>query len=124
MGSNHSHKSYLQPLFKMQKKIVRLVANKPPQAHTSPLMQKLHILNIYNLYTLRVCAEMHPFIHPKKELNRPDHNHHYQLTSDIHNYPTRYSLDDHLFIPNTTQHSKTGTPTRTTSCGWASGPTA
>ena len=63
---------YLKPLTKVHKKIVRLIKNLPPRAHTKPIMYDLKILNIQALYVARVCTEIHPFIHPKKALNRPD----------------------------------------------------
>ena len=90
-GSQRNTKTYLQPLIKMQKKIIRLITNLPPKTHTAPLMKQLRILNLCNLYTLRVCVEMHPFIHPTKHVNRPEHNHDYISTTDIHDYKTRYS---------------------------------
>ena len=71
-------------------------------------MTELDILTIPNLYTLRVCAEMHNFIHtdtpqhrlnrsqpmkrpePKpKPMNRPQHVHHYARTTDLHKHMTR-----------------------------------
>jgi hypothetical protein len=113
-GSNDSSKTYLQPLIKTQKKIIRLLKNRPPWTHTAPIMIELNILSLLNLYILRVCVEMHPFIHPRTQPNRPQHNHNYTLTSNIHNYPTRYSCDDHLFIPNTNKYSLTQQPKHTT----------
>jgi hypothetical protein len=112
-GSSDKSKTNLQPLHKIHKKIVRLIANLPPRTHTAPIMQRFHILNIYSLYTLRVCAEIHPFIHPRKRLNRPEHNHDYQPVSHIHEYPTRHSLANHLYIPNTHQHIRRNSNTRT-----------
>jgi hypothetical protein len=113
-GSKDNNKTYLQPLIITQKKIIRLLKNLPPRVHTAPLMTELNILNLPNLYILRVCVEMHPFIHPRTQPNRPQHNHYYTLTSNIHNYPTRYSRDGHLFIPNTNKYSLTQRPKHTT----------
>jgi hypothetical protein len=57
---------------------------------------------------------MHPFIHPQEQnINRPQHNHHYIKTSEIHSYPTRYSEKQSLYIPNTYQYSKTYLPKHT-----------
>ena len=103
-GSTDPKKSYLQPLIKAQKRIIRLVRRVPPRSHTKPIMAQLQILNITNLYTLRVCTEMHPFIHPKKQLNRPEHNHNYTPTSDIHHHATRYAAANHLHISDTLEH--------------------
>ena len=101
-GSQRNTKTYLQPLIKMQKKIIRLITNLPPKTHTAPLMKQLRILNLCNLYTLRVCVEMHPFIHPTKHVNRPEHNHDYISATDIHDYKTRYSHNKHLYSPSAT----------------------
>jgi hypothetical protein len=73
-------------------------------------MQKYKLLYIYNIYFLRMCVEMHPFIHPAKQLNRPQHNHHYFFTSDIHQYPTSSSTKNLLYIPNPHNYSKTYQP--------------
>jgi len=112
-GSSNPKKTYLQPLIKAQKKIIRLVSNVPPRSHTRPIMTRLQILNIPNLYILRTTAEMHPFIHPKKQLNRPEHDHKYTPVSTVHNHRTRYSLKNHQFIPHAKHYSKNREPTRT-----------
>jgi hypothetical protein len=103
-GTNKRSKTNIQPLMRTQKKIIRLMKNLPPRTHTNPIMTELNILDIFNLYTLRVCLEMHPFVYPqpkKKQPNRPEHNHNYTPVSHIHDYPTRHSLQQHQFIPNT-----------------------
>ena len=104
-GSDDPNKTYLQPLIRIQKKIVRIIRNKPPRSHTKPIMKELNILNITNLYTLRVSTEMHPFIHQHKQLNRPEHNHHYTSVSDIHDHSTRYSTHNRQYhSPDHVEH--------------------
>jgi hypothetical protein len=113
-GTANRQKSYIQPLIRTHKRIIRLITNQPPRTHTNPLMTQLSLLNINNLYILRVCAEMHPFIHlPKSKLNRPDHDHTYILTSQIHNHRTRYSIQNHQFIPHKKHYSQNREPTLT-----------
>ena len=79
--------------------------------HIQPLMTKHKILNIANLYILRVCTGMHPSSTPKIHImspNRPEHDHHYPITSQIHNYPTRYSYNTTTtFITRSYEMSKT-----------------
>ena len=106
-GTPDKKTAYIQPLIRTQKKIIRLIKNMPPRTHTQPLMTQLRILNITNLYTLRVATETHPFIHLPKPLNRPEHNHNYISTAHIHDYPTRHSQQRHLYIPNTHHPHKT-----------------
>ena len=107
-GTEDQRKKYIQPLIRTQKKLIRIIKNLPPRTHTKPLMAELNILNITNLYILRVCAEAHPFIHQTAQNNRPEHNHSYLWTAQIHEYPTRQSQQkQHLYIPNTHSKSKT-----------------
>jgi hypothetical protein len=112
-GTSDKKTAYIQPLIRTQKKIIRLIKNMPPRTHTQPLMTQLRILNITNLYTLRVAIETHPFIHLPKPLNRPEHNHNYISTAHIHDYPTRHSQKQHVYIPNTHHPHKTTDTTHT-----------
>jgi hypothetical protein len=105
-GTEKTSSQYIDPLVKMQKKIVRLVKNVSPRSHTKPIMKELKILNITNLYILRVCLEMHPFVHLTKKKNRPQHDHHYIPVAQIHEYPTRHSLQRQHFIPHAPSKSK------------------
>jgi hypothetical protein len=107
-GTDKDNAGYLRPLRKAHKRLVRTIRNVPARAHTKPIMTELDILTIPNLYTLRVCTEMHPFVHtdapqhrlnrskpmkrpvPKpKPTNRPQHVHHYARTTDVHKHMTR-----------------------------------
>ena len=112
-GTQDEAKQYLLPLVRTHKKIIRIMCNMPPRTHTAPLMHKLEILNLYYLYTMRVCAEMHPFVHidTTQRINRPQHDHTYVAITDIHYHQTRYAKG-HMYSPNvnTHQHSKTKQP--------------
>ena len=107
-GTDKKTALYLKPLIVAHKRLVRMIRNVPARAHTKPIMTALDILTIYNLYTLRVCVEMHPFVHtetprrrpsqpqptnrpkPKaKPVNRPQHVHHYVRTTNVHKHMTR-----------------------------------
>ena len=91
---------YLRPLVLLHKRFVRLVRNVQIRAHTLPIMERLNILTIPNLYILRVCAEMHPYIHPRKAKPRPKHMHHYTRTTDQHSHATRRAREgqNHLAV--------------------------
>lgn len=108
-GSDNPQKTYLQPLIRTQKKIIRLIQNVPPRTHTKQIMQKLQILNIPKLFVFRVCVEMHPFVYPIAQPNRPNHAHSYLYTAQIHEHKTRYSTQQHQYIPNPYQYSRTRT---------------
>ena len=112
-GSMNATKTYLDPIIKMQKKIIRIIMNRPPRSHTQPLMHKHKILNITNLYIQRVCLDMHRFIHPSDTKNRPEHDHTYTLTSDIHNHNTRHSHQQHHYTPHPPNPRSAAQPTHT-----------
>ena len=113
-GSHQTNATYLQPLHRTHKKIIRLICNRPPQTPTKPLYQQLQILNIFNLYIHRTAIDMHPFIHPPSEqLNRPQHNHQYIRAADIHQHATRFASTQSLYVPNTNQYLATYKPSHT-----------
>lgn len=103
-GTDDPSATRLQPLIRTQKKLVRLIKNLPPRTHTKPLMAELKILSVPSLYTLRVCAEMHAYIHPKTALNRPEHNHHYVRTETVHQHQTRHSRQQTLHQAHNMEH--------------------
>jgi len=105
-GSETTTKTYLDPLHKIQKKIIRIIMNTSSRSHTKPLMTKYKILNIFNLYIQRVCLEMYDFINPRKQVNRPEHDHLYIQAVDLHNYHTRHANQQHHHIPNTSSRTK------------------
>jgi len=114
-GSQDNAKRYLQPLIRTHKKIIRIVCNVRPRTHTAPIMNKLGILNLTNLYTLRVCAEMHPFVHPDntKIINRPQNDHQYIAVTDVHAHGTRFAKRGQIFSPNNYKYLKTRQPRHT-----------
>jgi hypothetical protein len=105
-GTEDDTKEYIQPLIRTQKKLLRIIKHLPPRTHTKPIMKELKILNLTNLYIQRVCTEIYPFIHPTKQINRPEHNHDYIWTAQIHEHQTRYSQQQHHYIPNPYNYSK------------------
>ena len=88
----------------MQKKLVRLIKNLPPRTHTKPLMQELEILSIPNLYTLRVCTEMHEYIHQLEDKNRPEHDHNYVSKTTVHHHKTRHATRHHYHVTHDMEH--------------------
>ena len=70
-GTEHHEATYLQPLMRTHKRIIRLLLNLPPRAHTKPLMRKLKILNLSNLYIHPAHLHVHAPIHPRKTRMQP-----------------------------------------------------
>ena len=106
-GTDDNKKGYIQPLIRVHKKIIRIITRAPPRAHTKPLMAKLGILTITNIYILRACTIMHPHIFPQQQDgNRPQHDHHYTPITKIHKHNTRRSAQNNIFCPNSPQSRK------------------
>jgi hypothetical protein len=105
-GTDNPNSTRLQPLIRTQKKLVRLIKNMPPRTHARPLMIELELLSVPDLYILRVCAEMRGYIYQRKAINRPENNHTYVSTAQMHEYPTRHSKQLHYYIPNRRENPK------------------
>ena len=105
-GTNKPTSTYLQPLIRTQKKLIRIITKQTPRTHTGPLMSELEILNIPNLYILRTGIEVQAHIYPPTHTSRPEHSHNYISTAQIHEYPTRHSQQLHHYIPNKRKQPK------------------
>ena len=82
--------SYLKPLFNLQKRAVRIIANAEFRAHTDPLFKNLKILNVTRLHTYFVQLFVYNYNHNLL----PDMFRDFFIqNSSIHNYPTRIADD-------------------------------
>jgi hypothetical protein len=54
--------------------------------------------------------ESHPFRPNTKPTHRPDHDQNYIKITQIHNYPTRHSPQEHHYIPNPNQYGQDKEP--------------
>ena len=99
----HSHLNYgiiawgnskfITKLFQLQKKAIRITANKTYLSHTDPLFKSLSILKITDLYKLHMALFAHDYIHQKL----PDSfQNFYQDPRDII-LNTRYNKTNHLY---------------------------
>lgn len=88
-----TYSSHLQPLFRLQKKALRIITHSPPRAHTYSLFNKLKILNIFNIYKYQVSCFV--FLHMQKLLPSPLSSL-FVLNSDCHQYLTRQKDNLHL----------------------------
>jgi hypothetical protein len=130
-GSSLPSATYLQPLHRLQKKILRLMANVPPFTYnktndtytytrSAPLFTRFEILDIFKLFTYRSAIDIRHYIHPAEpkpnDLPRsiPTHTTDFQLINNVHNYPTRLSKTRSIYIPNKTTSISTSTKTRAT----------
>ena len=77
---------YLLSLFKLQKRVVRIMTSLPHRAHTESIFLDLKLLNIYQLYKQKIVLFMFKYIRgclPKL------FNNYYIRNVDIHSHVTR-----------------------------------
>ena len=88
-----TYTSHLQPLFRLQKKALRIITHSPPRAHTYSLFNKFKILNIFNIYKYQVSCFV--FLHMQELLLSPLSSL-FVLNSDCYQYLTRQKDSLHL----------------------------
>ena len=82
----NTYPTHLLPLFRVQKKIIRIITNSDYYEHSQPLFKHTNILTLFNLNKLHIGIYMF------KTLNE-----HIEILLPHHNYPTR--TNQHLNIP-------------------------
>ena len=88
---------YLLPLFRLQKRVIRLITFSCYIAHTSDLFKDMKILTLSKLYILKV----HIFMNKFDNNTLPElFSSMFTTNSQIHTYPTRTSSNLHIPIEN------------------------
>jgi hypothetical protein len=91
---SNTTKAYLDPLLKMNNKILRVLQNKPLRTPVEILYKNYNTLQIPQLRDLAIVCLVHKFVHNVKEL--PEIYHHYFLFNyEIHDHDTRAKGDLH-----------------------------
>ena len=85
----NSYKKYTEPLFRLQKRAVRVIAGASKNSHSEPLFQQLNILNLGKLHHLSVQMLMFKWYHNSlpdifESFFKPvSHRHRTRLTTSI-----------------------------------------
>ena len=82
----NSYPTHLLPLFRLQKKIIRIITGSDYYAHTHPLFKESYSLKLFDINKLHIATYMYRLL---KDNNETFHT--------PHNYPTR--TRDNLQIP-------------------------
>ena len=90
-------KIYIDKLFKLQKRALRIITFSPYRTHTLPLFKKLRILRIMDINSLQLALAMFDVIKDKDSVMHSRLSEHLKITSQIHSYNTRSSSQ--LCIP-------------------------
>ena len=100
-----THPTILEPLCKIQKKVVRAITFSDKYSHSSPLFHNLELLKLRDIHSLNLLCfvyecRFHAPILPFKEFFIP--------LASTHDYGTRKALKGDLFISgiNTAQYGK------------------
>ena len=91
-----THKTYIERLYRSQKKILRAMYSATFFEHSHPLFSQLKILKIEDIYNIEVSKFMYK--HSINDLPI-DLSNLFQHTSNIHGYGTRQSTDIRPFNP-------------------------
>ena len=98
----NTFKTHLDRIFKLQKRILRIIAQTHYLAHTQPLFKKFKLLNINQLNNYHTGSFIYRYLHEHESipaslqslfiLNNQIHNHHTRSANKIHLPKTRTVL--------------------------------
>ena len=89
-----TYKSSLDPIFKQQKKITRIILFKDKYSHSTPLFHALGILNVYDQFKYQIGTFIHDLHNNRLPRNLSDY-----FTFSEHSYNTRSSTNSNLSLP-------------------------
>ena len=78
-----TYPTHLLPLFRLQKKIIRIITNSNYFEHTQPLFRTSNILKIYDIHRVQVAIYMFKLLHTTNNTLLPQH----QYPTRTHNNP-------------------------------------
>ena len=94
MGWGLSYDSYLQPLFLVQKKVLRVISFEPIYSPSSPIFYSLKILKLKDM----IHHDILKFVYRSLNGLTPSHFlNYFQLSSSVHDHATRQATDGDIF---------------------------
>ena len=85
--------TYLDPLIKLQKRAIRIIAGVPGRSHTYELFQRFMIVRLDNLYKYNVYMFLYKLMNNQLP---PGVRSSYMFNSEVHNHSTRFSQSQGL----------------------------
>ena len=89
--------TYLDPLFKIQKKTVRAISFQPPLSPSSPIFKDLQLLELSAIFRLKLLTFVFDSIHGNLPIC---FNNFFLLGSSVHQYCTRQANKGDLYLVN------------------------
>ena len=90
--------SYLDGLFKIQKRVIRMITFSSWTSHTYPLFQRLKLLTLSELYVFNVAIFMYKYHYGNVSAFIKMM---FTLNINVHSYGTRQLMELHLPLPKT-----------------------
>ena len=91
----NTHITILDPLIKIQKRIIRIITSSPYRAHTQPLFVALNMLNVFDINKLVVSLFMRTALYSVEPSNI--FSSFFTMNNALHNHETRSRHD--VYIP-------------------------
>jgi hypothetical protein len=101
--ANFEKPNKLDKIFKIQKKVARIISNSAFGTHAAPLLSMFSFLRIDDLSKLQTCEFMYKFYNNQLPSVFNDY---FTTNSEIHSYNTRRAKDFHLFSVKTCSRKK------------------
>ena len=90
-----TYDSYLEPIFKLQKKAVRAISHQPFRSPSLPIFKKLKLLRIQDIFQLRLLTFVYESINKKNPSCFHDY---FSFNANFHQHSTRQSNPGNLFL--------------------------
>ena len=87
--------SYIEPVFKLQKKAIRTISHQTPLSHTLPLFKGLQLLRVSDVFKFKLLTFVYESI---KKLVPNCFHEYFSLSSTVHNHATRQSCRNDLYL--------------------------
>ena len=102
----NTHPTYLNRLYVLQKKAIRLITSSDYLAHTSPLLKDYKILSLFDIYSFQLGVFMYkicnnllpPFLCNKFSYNSDIHDHFTRQSKNLHFKSVRCNIQKKSFI--------------------------
>ena len=98
-----TYPTYLKPITTLQKRLPRIFTFSEPMSHSEPLLKSLNLLKCNDIIHSEILSFVYQWFHKLVPSCFSDF---FKPISSIHEYPTRQSLNENLFIKSirTTQY--------------------
>ena len=87
--------SYLDPIFKLQKKAVRAISHEHFTSHTLPIFKNLKLLRLQDIFRVKISSFVYESLN---KINPSCFHDFFSLNSRIHQHFTRQSHHGHVFL--------------------------